>query len=266
MSNRHVTRHGMLAIAAFVTLPLSPQRFYPQADPQALPKVRQFLARFDPGNYYFPGEVATRNGVQAVRQPPRESCSRNPEIDAMEPFTRSMDLTSAERGMISTALEGSLVCSPTFAGAFNAFGRVPSGPTLTSLRQILGRGVRVVDWRYANAEERQACTNEISRPSPRFHAVFTMERGFVQTVDVAYDVGINGVVANVRDRTAGNTFGNNISNAITEAQQAAKDSKFQNPSLNGQQLYCLNVEERMTKIYDGDGRVTGTRSYRSSSW
>jgi hypothetical protein len=48
---------------------------------------------------------------------------------------------------------------------------------------------------------------------------------------------------------------------MAEAREAAAASRFENPVLNGQQLYCINIGERMRRIYDGRGLVTGDRNY-----
>ena len=250
-----------LAIASVTITPLSAQRGRPQNNQWTLQSVRSFLAEFDPGNHHFPGEVATRNGVQGVRQPSLDYCTTDPAIDALKPFASSADLTTTEQRMITMAIEGSLVCSSPFAGASNPFGRVPRGVPLTSLREALGRAVRIVDWRLADDRERAACTKAVSRQPPRFERVWTFQNAFVQTVDVLYDVGIGGRVVNVRDLMPRGAAGSNLTSTIAQAKTAAAVTTYENPFLDGAQLYCINVGERMQKMHDGNGRVTGRRDY-----
>lgn len=259
MNQRYIIAVAMTALAS---APLCAQRMYPQPSQQDLPAVRAFLATFDPANHHYPQEVATRRGVQGVRQPLWEQCARNPRIDAMAPFRRSSDLTETEKNIISMVLETSFICKSPFGAASNPFGRVPQGVSLTTLRSVLGKGIRVVDYRLASDDERSACTRQISRPLPRFESDWTFKNAYVETAYVAYDVGIGGRVVNVRELGPSKDYSRRI-NSFTgsSAMQAAAASSFQNPMLNGEQLYCINVGERMSKIGDGDGGVTGNRAY-----
>ena len=260
--NRYHCLSSAVFVVAVASLPASAQRMYPQPSQQDLPAVKAFLAKFDPAKHHFPAEVATSRGVQGVRQPSWERCARNPRIDAMAPFRRSPDLTQTERDIISMALETSMECSSPFGAASNPFGRVPQGVPLTSLRSVLGKGVRGVDYRLANEAERAACTKQVSRPLPRFEADWTFKNAYIETAYVAYDVGFGGRVVNVRELGPSKGYSRNINSfTVISAKQAAAASAFENPVLNGEQLYCINIGERISKIGDGNGGVTGNRAY-----
>ncbi len=244
-----------IAAATTIVVPAMSQRAYPQANRNDLPAVRAFLARFDPGEHYFPGVVATKNGVQVIRQPSPQYCTRNSAIDALAPFRRSPDLTDADKSAISMALESSKVCQPSFA-------RLPGGGRLTSLRTVLGKGIRIVDYRLGSNAEREACTRTIHRPNPIFERQWTMSRAYSETVYVAYDVGFDGRVVNIRDFGPTKGYSRNVRSATSsDAINAVARTSFANPMLNGEQLYCINVIEKMTKFIDGEGLVTGSRSH-----
>lgn len=252
----------MASLSAAV--PASAQQFHPSSNPEIsaddMERLKAFILRFDPAAFHYPTQVSVNGQIRDVRQPARNMCTTNPDIDALAAYRNAQFLTEDQRNVIAAALQGSIICRSPFAGVSNPFGRVPQGIPLTSLRSILGRKAIVVDYRLATPAQREGCTQASSRPLPRFTPNYTFMPAYRIEGHMSYDIAPNGVVHNVAMlETYRGAHLRHPMDFASAALTAAVNTRYMPPTINGLPAYCINVTERVVKIGDGNGGVSSAR-------